>query len=155
MNYDISGLTHARDSIRSCSESDIEDHYSVVQPLVKYTDEAAYVALMLQAVSEGTAYAVLDNSCFLYYLKDEKYSANGICFYGTGNPVGMITLFAGIFDQPNEHTKVLKMTPHSDGEIQHYKSLLVVGSIIKWRRHGLPVVIRVDKLMDKIKRLMP
>ena len=154
MNYNILELLSVEDKARTCKISDILNHYNIVQPLVKETNKKDYIALMMQAVAEGTAHTLLDDSCFLYYLEESKYKAKGVCFYGKGNPMGMLVLFVHIFNTPENTIRILKFYPHNDSEIQKYKSLLSVGSIIRWRRYGKPVLIRIDGLYSKISRLL-
>ena len=154
MSYDIEQLLTAADYIRSCNESDILNHYNVVQPLVTGIPKDIYTGLMMKAVVEQTAFTLLDDSCFLYYLKDSSNTATGVCFYGRGNPMGMLIMFAGIFDNPINQTVLLRLAPHSDTEMLAYKSLLQRGSVINWRRHGKPVAIRIDFLMMKLKEIL-
>lgn len=154
MNYNLSDMLSAEDKIKHCTEDDIDSHFETVLPLVQSTDRSEYKKLMLQAVNEDTAYQLLDGSCFLYYLKEEQYTARGVSFYGKDNPVGLLVLFAGIFDKDNEETVLLRFIPHSNDEIKDYKSLLTVSSIKKWHKAGTYVSIRVDKLINKTKKVL-
>ena len=133
-----------------CNEQDIETHYNTVKPLVKDINEKVYKSLMLQAINENTAYKLSDNSCFLYYIKNTKYISNGVSFYGKDNPVGMMVLFSYIFKTQDKDTTVIKFLPTSKNEMLSYKSLLTVKGIKNWYRCKKPVVVRVDKIRNKV-----
>jgi len=153
MKYDISEILRT-DKVHNCTVEDIHIHYDIVAPLVQSVDKDTFKARMLQAVAGDTAYTTLDNSCFLYYLSTDKYTAEGVCFYGKDNPMGIFMLFTYIFNNMDEDTTILRLVPHSINEMKTYKSLLLPGSIKNWYRLGKPVVIRLDKMKKKIKYLL-
>jgi hypothetical protein len=161
MKYDLSMLVNPETKVRVCTLDDVDKHYNLVRPLVIGTDENVYKAEMVKAIEQGTAFSVLDRSCFVYYLKDDEYSARGISIYGKGNPLGMTALFLGIFNPTRDiNTRKISFYPHTTSVINEYKSLLTVKSIRKWYEFGLPVVVwikpirlKADYILNKITKL--
>jgi len=156
MKYTVKDIARPSNLVRSCCLKDIEFHYSKVKHLVEidnYNCET-YKILMKEAVINNTAFTLLDNTCFIYYINQSDFKASGCCFYGKDNPTGMFVLFSQVFNTLNKKINILEFLPHNKNEIKNFKSILVESSIKNYYQTGNPLVIRVDKLRNKIKRLL-
>lgn len=148
-------LVNPETKVRVCVLDDVDKHYNLVRPLVVDTDEQVYKAQMVKAIEQGTAFSVLDGSCFAYYLKDDEYSATGISIYGKGNTIGMTALFLGIFNPTRDTTtRKISFYPHTTSAISEYKSLLTIKSIRKWYEFGLPVVMLIKPIRLKTEYIL-
>ena len=154
MNNFINTLNFAQNYIQKCTIEDVEIHYEIVRLEVSDTDEIAFKDLMKETVVDGTAYKTKDKSCFLYYLKQTDYEAKGICFFGKNNPKSMITLLSGVFNVVEPLLNIMRFSPHVNSNISSFKSLIMITSIKKHYKNGTPLVLRVDLLRDKIKRIV-
>lgn len=155
MKCDILDLFLAADRIRRCTEADIHRHYLKVYPIVRSnTNREEYKALMLQAIDEDKAHCLKDDSCFLYYIRDEKYTAKGVSFYGKGNPMGMLALFYHIFHVMDKKTILIRFAPHQLNQVKTYKSLIVASSAKGFFKRNVTVSIRTDLIGNKVKALL-
>lgn len=140
--------------IAKCQVSDIDQHYDTVKYLVEGTvEEVAYKEAMEDCINSGTAYKSKNSPCFLYYFKTDEHQARGIAFFGKNNPKDMLILFAGIFNSFDKKLNIIRFDPHNPKAIAYYKSLLMKSSVRRYYRNESPVMIRVDLIKDRIKRL--
>lgn len=133
-----------------CTKEMITSHFSKIKTLISKNEWAIVKERMAQSINEGSAFALQDNSCFLYYLITKPHCAEGIAIYGKNSPNKMWALLSGIFIKTDIFK--LEFVPHTGGTlIKDYKSILTTISIKRQRIPGHTLVVRVDKLRDKIK----
>lgn len=135
-----------------CSESDIQVHYETIRNIVEDEDEDEFKSRMLQCVNEGTAYALIDGSCFIYYLKDKGKPkiSTGVALYGEGSPLALLALFSYVFTAVDSKAHLMMLNPHSEKFIIECKSLMTLGSIIKYRMGNHPLMVRIDLIKAKV-----
>lgn len=155
MNSFIEKLNNAENFIEPCIIEDIDIHYEIIRPLVSQetAPEDLFKEDMLDCINSNTAYKTTDNSCFLYYIKDDNYTATGVCFYGKNNPKGMLTLLSGMFNVVDTDINLLRFTPHNKEDVKTFKSLVVPSSVKNYYVYGKPVILRVDLIREKIRTI--
>jgi len=146
---DILGNSH---TIKLCSKYDIRVHYRSISEFIPTEEEAEFQSRMLECVEEGTAFAIYDDSCFLYYKKEEVQPkfAQGVALYGMGNPLKMMALFSGIFLNIDKATFVINFKTHPGKFVSEYKSILTTASIKRHNINNSSLMIRVDAVKKKI-----
>lgn len=141
-------------NIKSCTVLDIPKHYELVSSFIPENDKETYIECMNKSVEAGTAFALEDDSCFLYYLNYKKCLAHGCAIYGKGNPSKMIALLMGIFWKIDTNTFKLDFALHSTSFIEEYKSIITLVSLKRRNQDPKrPLVVRIDELKNKLKPL--
>lgn len=144
---DMTGKEH---SIRLCILEDVPIHFDCIKEHIAEVEE--FKLRMIECIEAGTAYTSSDGKCFLYYLSEEiqpKF-ASGVAIYGSGSPMKMMALFSHVFTHLDKFTFVIKLLPHSGTFVSECKSMLSVSSIKSYKLHNSPLVIRIDKVRDKV-----
>ena len=143
---DFFGKEH---TITSCTEQDIDVHFALIKDVIPVDEITQFKERMAECIEAGSAYTI-SSDCFLYYLNYKPCCANGVALYGKNSPSKLLTLFAGIFSQLDTHTFKLNFKLHAGKMVQEYKSIITLTSLKRQRIKGYPLVIRIDKLKNKI-----
>lgn len=144
---DLFGKEH---NIIPCVMSDIPVHFDLVKDVIPSEEVIQYQQRMSECINAGSAYTLSDGSCFLYYNNVKPFRAHGVALYGKNVPEKMLALFAGIFTDIDTHTFKLEFALHPGKFVSEYKSIITLTSIKRQGIPGYPLVIRIDKLRDKI-----
>ena len=137
----------------ACTESDIDVHFEMIKDVIPSEEVIQFKQRMSECITAGSAYTLPDGSCFLYYINHKPCCANGVALYGKNSPNKLLALFAGIFMKCDTKTFNLAFTLHRGKFVQEYKSIITMTSLKRNRIPGYPLIIRIDKIKDKIKRL--
>ena len=133
--------------IKRCSESDIDFHFSFIDKYINENKDEV-IDQMFKAVSEKTAYMVEDDNCFLYFIDIGKKCADCVALYGKGNPLSVLWLFYEVFKIYHKNIFKLRLLPHNG--INDFKSIVEKSSIRNWHNYKTPLVIRTDRLAEKL-----
>jgi|TARA_B110000908_G_C10206955_1_gene428212 hypothetical protein len=146
---DLLGNDHL---VKSCTADDIPLHYSKVVDFIPEDERVSYYSRMVECVELSTAFALSDDSCFLYYKKEDVQPkfAHGVSFYGVGNPLKTMALLLCIFTKIDTKTFVMKFQPHTGKFVSEYKSILTVASIKRHNMNNSYLVSRIDVVKKKI-----
>lgn len=146
---DLMGKTQ---TIKLCLFGDVKTHYDKIRHYIPAEEEEEFCKRMCECIDLGTAFSISDD-CFLYYRNSTKYLSEGIALYGQPDPLQILTLFTGIFNNIDTDTFTMKFHLHPEKFAEEYKSLLSITSIKKNHQTGYPLVVRIDHLKIKIKKL--
>jgi sorbitol-specific phosphotransferase system component IIC len=150
-SYDIIGNLH---TIRKCNLEDIPSHFSSVSNFIPEKEKFQYQNRMSECVKAGTAFVIKDGKAFLYYHKTNKKAfAVGVSMNGIGVPLEMTALFYGIFKKADTDVIFLRFALHQGKQISEYKSLLTPESIKRHKSIKDPVMVRVDRMLEKLDSL--
>ena len=146
---DILGNSH---TIKLCSKYDIPVHYKLISEFIPDEEESEFQSRMLECVEEGTAFSIHDDSCFLYYKKEDVQPkfAQGVALYGMGNPLKIMALFSGVFLNIDKKTFVINFKTHPGKFVSEYKSILTTASIKRHNIDNSTLMVRVDDIKNKI-----
>jgi len=144
---DLFGHIH---TIVPCTVEHIDTHFEMIKDVITDESHKSFKGRMAECIEAGSAYALSDGSCFLYYLNSKPFKATGVALYGKNAPHKMLTLFAGIFTKLDDHTFKLEFMLHPGKFMQEYKSILTMTSMKRQVIPGYPLVVRIDELRDKI-----
>lgn len=147
---DLFGKDHI---IKQCTFDDIKIHFEKIKDVIPEDEKEEFCIRMNDCIKLETAFALEDDSCFLYYKNYKPCCAIGIALYGKNEPLKMITLFAGIFYQIDTTTFKIDFKLHKGKLIQEYKSLLTKISMKRSQQSDVPLVVRIDHLKEKIKQI--
>lgn len=147
---DFFGKDH---TILPCRAEDVDVHFSKISDVIPSEEVIQFKKRMSVCINAGTAYTLSDGSCFLYYHNYKSWAAEGVALYGTGSPVKMLALFAGIFREIDHETFKLDFHLHAGKLISEYKSILTLISMKRYRMPGHPVTVRIDELFKKMDKL--
>lgn len=150
--FTVDALGNERE-ITECTAQDVDVHLAIVEPYIRSEDLSKTKENMLAAIATGSAYTLSDNSSFLYYRNYTSFSASVDAFYGKNAPIQMMALFVGIFTELDKHTFKLDIHLHEGDSPTDYVSMTSEVAIKRSFQPDHPLVIRVDHLMKKIKKL--
>jgi len=139
--------------IKSCTEEDVSKHFACVEKYIIESDRIPFQNRMRRCIAEGTAFALTDDTCFIYYMSTTKHRATGIALFGEGVPMKMIALFTGVFREIDKDTFAMEFRLHPGKMLNEYKSLLTLTSIKRHANINYPLMIRIDRLKEKIHEL--
>jgi hypothetical protein len=148
--YDLLGHPH---EIRFCVSADILTHFDKIKDVVQADEKEEFLERMQVCVEKSTAFAVADDSCFLYYSNYSKGCAAGVAMYGKSNPAKLLAMFAGVFTVLDKDTFKLNFSLHKGKTVSEYKSLLTLSSIKKSKLFGTPLVVRTDFIKKRVNKL--
>lgn len=138
---------------RRCLVSDIYDHFLRVKEFIEPAEYEVFKERMLTSCELGTAFMLADNSCYLYYINSKPCCATGVAMLGKNVPMKMMALLSGIFRSIDNTTFKIDFYLHTNKFVREYKSILTDTSIKRHIDNNYPLVIRVDKLREKINKL--
>ena len=146
---DLLGNSHL---IKHCTADDAPIHYAKVENFIPEDEREEYYVRMLECVELGTAYALSDDSCFLYYKNEDVQPkfAEGVSLYGVGSSLKTMAMFLGIFTKLDKKTFVIKFKTHPGKFVSEYKSIVTLSSIKNHNMTNSPLVVRVDMMLTKI-----
>jgi len=147
---DLFGKTHL---ITQCTMVDINKHFEQIKNTIEPKDTINFKQQMYKSLIADSAFKLDDESCYLYYINDTARCATGVALYGKNSPTKMLALFAGIFTHIDTHTLKLNFHLHANKSVNEYKSIVTEASIRRQLIPGYPLVIRIDKLRDKINNI--
>lgn len=136
-----------------CTERDINVHFAKIEEFIPADEVVDFKLRMAECIDIGTAYMLLDGSCFLYYINYKPCCAIGVALYGKESPIKMLALFSGIFHVVDTDTFKLEFHLHYGKLVQEYKSLITEISLKRQGIPGHPLVIRIDELHKKIESI--
>ncbi len=147
---DLFGNEH---TILPCRAEDIDVHFSKISNVIPSEEVIQFKKRMSECLLAESAYTLSDGSCFLYYQNYKPCCAYGVALYGTGSPVKMLALLAGVFQEIDPVTFKLSFALHAKTFAKNYLSLITMTSLKRSRVPGHPLVVRIDELRSKLLRL--
>ena len=148
---DIFGREH---SIKQCTTEDIPVHFNAIKEMIPEKEALEFYMRMEECVMAGSAYAIDNDSCFLYYINYERDLAHGVALYGKDHATEMLVLFSCVFNELDTNTFKLDFKLHPGKFLQEYKSLLTMISMKRMNRDpDHPLVIRIDDIKRKINHI--
>ena len=139
---------------RLCALQDIEKHFRCVSGVVEPSIKEGYKTRMRQAVEESTAYCIEGSNVFLYYLKESKYVSEGVSFAGKGKPVKLLALLTATTLIEDTDTAFMRFYLHRKSNIKDFVALVEASTLEGQPKYPKRVIIRVDKLRDRLKELL-
>jgi len=141
--------------ITKCYKSNIPKHYKCVADYTTDTTPKVYKERMLKAVGDsGVSYKYKgsDGSFgFMYtYVDADCSSGIAVAIYNSGNLVGFIAMLSTMFEQYPRRSILVQ--PHN-GNASMYYSMAEGYSIRNWHIANSPLVIMIDKNIQKFRKL--
>ena len=143
---------------KRCQTSDLNTHFEKIQDVVTDMPHVEFLERMNACVKEDRAYALEDDSCFLYYLPQhfkvgEPRTAHGIAMYGPGNSLGMIALLRGIFEDNEKSVTRIDFKLHPGKIMKEYRSFLLTATMQRYGVTDRPLFVRVDMMRERLREL--
>lgn len=146
---DLFGNPHI---ISPCIASDVTKHFNKIEHYIPAAEHKEFVERMQECVVLHTAFRISDD-CFLYYKNVDKFTSVGVALCGRNVPLEILTLFAGVFTLIDQDTFVMRFALHPGKLALEYKTLISLTSIRRNFQDKSPLVVRIDKLRDKLSKL--
>ncbi len=147
LTKDLLGHVH---QVRRCMNIDVESHFALIAHWIPEPEHEEFKTRMKMCIDNGSAFCLIDDSCFLYYLNYKPCCANAVALFGQGSALKVGALFAGIFENIDTHTIRVNFKLHPGKMVQEYKSILTIESMKRRHLPNYPLVVRVDKVKKKM-----
>jgi hypothetical protein len=144
---DLFGHTHI---VELCQFDDVPMHFKKLKDMIPEEDPDEFCKRMDECIDAGTAFALSDDSCFLYYKNTTPEFATGVALHGKGEPTKLLALFAAVFGELDTATFKMDFTMHPGKFVKEYRTLISPVSVMRMHSNNYPLVVRVDKLKEKI-----